>query len=90
MRKSKWNALSWVFLVLLAACEGFFAAVIVKLDMLPAKYGFLLLGIVVLLDLLAAILAFPKTGKWHVILHGDELQELRVFLFVQLVDDVLV
>ena len=26
----------------------------------------------------------------HVILHGDELQELRVFLFVQLVDDVLV
>ena len=48
MRKSKWNALSWVFLVLLAACEGFFAAVIVKLDMLPAKYGFLLLGIVVL------------------------------------------
>ena len=65
MRKSKWNALSWVFLVLLAACEGFFAAVIVKLDMLPAKYGFLLLGIVVLLDLLAAILAFPKTGKWQ-------------------------
>lgn len=26
----------------------------------------------------------------HVILHGDELQELRMFLFVQLVDDVLV
>jgi len=26
----------------------------------------------------------------HVILHGDELQELRVFLRVQLIDDVLV
>ena len=26
----------------------------------------------------------------HVILHGDELQELRVILFVLLVDDVLV